>query len=95
MTAKDTVLIGKKFIKKGFTRSKMNCNLYSIFRDGVIIIVEFTLVFKNHWSADITYELDLHTTIRFTGHSDADSFTVDRILKDAEKVKAVFNFLRL
>lgn len=95
MTAKDTVSLGKKLVKKGFTRSKINCNLYSIYRSGISIFIEFTLVYRSHWSAEIIYELDLHTTIRFTGHSDTNAFSVDTIFKDAEKLEAVFNFLRL
>lgn len=95
MTAKEADDIGKKLVRNGFRRQALNHNRYYTAHEGIYIEVVFELVYSNKWDAVITYTLDVHTVVKFIGHSDPKGITAKHLFKEADKLQAIFNFLRL
>ncbi len=91
MTLRDTELIGKKLVKNGFYRSNADHQYYR----GNLNVGWITIHFKKKgivWSALITHEIDVHTTVHFTDHQAV--FTPEWLVEEHKKLQAMFKFLR-
>ena len=91
MTLRDTELIGNKLVKCGFYRYKTDHQSYRghVF-DGFV-----TIHFKMKgtvWSALITHEIDVHTTLDFRGYEAV--FTPEWLVEEHKKLQAMFKFIR-
>lgn len=94
MTLLDTEKAGKKLVKQlGFARSLDNHQLYHCIYKDIFIEVKFQKY--NFWNIVIKYAiLDVHPRnpeIIYT----YSEFDVNDILPQAEKLKALFNFLKI
>lgn len=91
MTLKETEQLGKKLVRPlGFRRSQMNHQYYYLIYKHVTIDVQFSPEGVG-WSVEIRYSLNYGTTVVFRGTQ----LDVNNILPDADKLIALFNFLRV
>jgi len=92
MTLLDTEKIGKKLVRYGFHRSKVNHHVYTFISKEVNVSLEFKLYFSNIWIANFTHDLEYHTRVNFVEHTEV--FTPQWLIEEHNKLRAVFNFLR-
>lgn len=95
MTAKEANDIGKKLVRNGFRREALNHNRYYAAYEGIYIEVLLELAYSSNWDAVFTYTLDAHTVVKFIGHTSPNEITAKYLFKEADKLRAIFNFLRL
>jgi hypothetical protein len=90
MTLRETELIGKKLVRPlGFRRSALDHQYYHLSYKDINIEIKFQ-GYGTYWAAVLKYNLDYGTEVVFRGtHLD-----IDNILPDANKLIAVFNFIR-
>jgi hypothetical protein len=93
MTLRQTELIGKKLVKYGFYRSRVNHHQYTYVSKDINVSVEFKLYFSHVWVANFTHDLEFHTRVNFVEHTDV--FTPEWLIEEHNKLRAVFNFLRV
>jgi len=93
MTLRQTELIGKKLVKYGFYRSRVNHHHYTYVSKDINVSVEFKLYFSHVWVANFTHDLEFHTRVNFIEHTDV--FTPEWLIEEHNKLQAVFNFLRV
>lgn len=90
MTLRETELIGNALVKKlGFRRSKTNHQVYYLSYQYIAIDVDFYPI-GNSWGVNIVYHIDTSTTVTFQGTN----LNIDNIIPDANKLRAIFNFIR-
>lgn len=92
MTLRDTELIGKKLIKHGFYRANSDHHYYRGNMFGRWVTVHFKIQ-GVVWSALIIHEIDVHTSVAFTGHQAV--FTPQWVREEHSKLQAMFKFMRL
>lgn len=90
MTLRETELLGKKLVRPlGFRRSAANHQDYYLSYKHINIEIKFHGQ-GNGWAVELKYNLNYGTQVVFRGtHLD-----IDNILPDADKLIAVFNFIR-
>lgn len=92
MTLRDTEKIGNKLVKYGFHRSKNNHHEYSFLTSDINIGLEFKLYFSSIWVANFIHDVNLHTRVKITEHTEI--FTPEWLIKEHKILRAVFNFIR-
>jgi hypothetical protein len=90
MTLRETELLGKKLVRPlGFRRSTINHQDYYLAYKHIYINIKFSGQ-GNGWAVELKYSLNHGTEVVFRGtHLD-----LDNILSDADKLIAVFKFIR-
>jgi len=90
MTLRDTDLIGKHLVKIGFSRCKTSHYEYHCHYNGTFIEIKFIKLY-NHWKVLIKYRIDASTDIVY----DLPNIDVKTIYSEADKLVAIFKFMRL
>jgi hypothetical protein len=92
MTLRETELIGKKLVRPlGFRRNLHNHHHYHKSYKHIYIEIKFYGGLNTlDWKVEIIYKLNYGTDVIFRG----DHVDIETILPDADKLIAVFNFLR-
>jgi hypothetical protein len=93
MTLRETELIGKKLVRPlGFRRNSNNHHYYYLSYKHIYIEIKFYGGLNTlDWKVEIIYKLNYGTDVTFRG----DQMDIETILPDADKLIAVFNFIRL
>jgi hypothetical protein len=93
MTLRDTELIGKKLVKYGFYRDDKDHQLYQYYWGTAGgIYVEFKR-YGGVWAAIITHKIDARTEVILDGRQAV--FTPEWVVKEHNKLQAMFKFMRL
>ena len=93
MTLRETELLGKKLVRPlGFRRNSNNhYHYYTSYKEIYIEIKFYGEAFNEmNWSAEVIYRLDYGTDVVFRGSE----LNVDNIFLDADKLRAMFKFIR-
>jgi hypothetical protein len=95
MTLLETEKIGKELVKKGYHRNSKNHQHYRTVNDriaGAHVEIAFHNLYSNHWYADIKFDMDMNTVVKYKGHSKF--FTPEWVASEGKKLRALFNFMR-
>jgi hypothetical protein len=92
MTLRDTELLGKKLVRPlGFRRYVNNHHHYHLSYKHIYIEIKFYGGLNTlDWKVEVIYKLNYGTDVVFRG----DTLDIDNIIPDANKLIAVFNFIR-
>jgi hypothetical protein len=91
MTLRDTELIGKRLVKYGFYRSKVNHHVYTFISKEVNVSLEFKRYISYIWVVNFTHDLEYHTRVNFVEHTEI--FTPQWLIDEHKKLRAIFKFL--
>jgi hypothetical protein len=91
MTLRDTELIGKKLVKYGFSRSNTDHQNYISTSYPNVMTVHFVR-YGGVWLANFVHYMDINTIVKFDSHEAV--FTPQWVIKEHEKLQAMFKFAR-